>query len=168
MRILLLIPMTIVPLAGMAEDSGVPAWPSDGRSWGAPGMAPMPQPPAAVWPETATDPLGTAVPGFIPWAPQGSGGPGAAPWSGTSPDAANLSGTWRGSGGELVEIRRNWARVWGTDRQYCHCLFMVHGDRLIAYSPDTDVVRKYQFLSERDRFVLRDENGQTMLFERIR
>jgi hypothetical protein len=88
---------------------------------------------------------------------------------GVSPNPpVNLSGTWRGSGGELVDIQRNTARVWGAGDQYCLCIFMVHDDRLIAYSPDTDVVRKYQFYADRDRFLLRDEDGQTMWFQRVR
>ena len=60
------------------------------------------------------------------------------------------------------------ARIWGAGQEYCDCIFMIHGDRLIAYSPDSDVVRKYEFARDRDRFALRDEHGQTMVFQRVR
>ncbi len=107
--------------------------------------------------------------GFIPWG-QGNTSQANLPWGPamSNPAQPDLSGSWRGSGGEYVEIRRNNARIWGGDQQYCDCIFMIHGNRLIAYSPDTDVVRKYEFATSRDRFALRDERGETMVFMRAR
>lgn len=92
-------------------------------------------------------------------------GPAHRDFSGYEPD---LTGTWRGSGGEKVEIRRNRARVWGGPYQSCNCVFFLVGNRLIAYSPDTDVVRKFHFRGGRDRFWLIDEDGQLMSFWRVR
>lgn len=77
-----------------------------------------------------------------------------------------LEGDWRGSGGEWVEIRGHEARLWLNDQRSCHCLFFVYRDRLIAYSPETDVVRKFELHHERDAFSLRDQNGQVMHFRR--
>lgn len=149
--------------------------------WGMPGMTS--QSPTSAW-QGAASGMAAQMPtwansagqaaqslqGFIPWAQQGSGTPSPGPWSSDlmSSLEPNLTGTWRGSGGEHVEIRRNVARVWSSDQQYCDCIFMIHGNRLIAFSPDTDVVRKYEFASDRDRFALRDEQGQTMVFQRTR
>lgn len=91
--------------------------------------------------------------------------PGLGQCGGYQPD---LTGYWRGSGGETVEIRRNHARVWGGSYDYCDCVFFLVGDRLIAYSEDTDVVRKYKFWGDRDNFFLIDESGQLMSFQRVR
>ena len=82
--------------------------------------------------------------------------------------ANDLSGTWRGNGGERVEIRGEQARLWDLSGQMCTCYFMVFGDRLIAYSPETDVVRKFEFFRDRGLFALRDQYGQVMIFERAR
>jgi hypothetical protein len=35
----------------------------------------------------------------------------------------DLTGIWRGSGGETVDIRRNRARIWNQNRQSCDCVF---------------------------------------------
>jgi hypothetical protein len=79
----------------------------------------------------------------------------------------DLTGSWHGSGGETVEIRRNRARIWGGSHQFCDCVFFLVGDRLIAYSPYTDIVRKYWFQGERDHFMLTDEEGNLLTFWRV-
>ncbi|MEN8175477.1 MAG: hypothetical protein ABFS23_06920 [Pseudomonadota bacterium] len=80
----------------------------------------------------------------------------------------DLTGNWQGGGGEKVEIRGNRARIWGGPYESCDCLFFIVGDRLIAYSRDTDVVRKFQFKGGRDRFWLIDDQGNLMSFWRVR
>ena len=80
----------------------------------------------------------------------------------------DLSGGWRGSAGEQVEIRGNQARIWGNGQESCFCIFMIFGNRLIAYSPDTDVVKKFEYSGGHDHFLLRDDQGGVMSFERVR
>jgi hypothetical protein len=83
----------------------------------------------------------------------------------------DLTGSWRGSGGEKVAIQRNRARIWGGSGGYqsCTCVFFLVGQRLIAYSPDSDMVRKYWFKQlSGDRFTLVDEAGNRMTFWRVR
>jgi hypothetical protein len=83
----------------------------------------------------------------------------------------DLTGSWRGSGGETVEIQRNRARIWGGSgsHQSCSCVFFLVGQRIIAYSPDTDAVRKYWFNQTSARqFELVDENGNQLIFWRTR
>ena len=80
----------------------------------------------------------------------------------------DLTGSWRGSGGETVEIQRNRARIWGGGHQSCSCVFFLVGRRLIAYSPDSDRVRKYWYQGQRDRFRLIDEEGNLLSFWRVR
>ncbi len=80
----------------------------------------------------------------------------------------DLSGNWRGSAGERVEIRGNEARIWKDGQQSCYCIFMIHGNRMIAYSPDTDIVKKFEYSGGLDHFLLRDEHGGVMSFMRVR
>ena len=80
----------------------------------------------------------------------------------------DLTGEWQGSGGETVQIRGNHARIWGGGHQACDCVFFLVGQRLIAYSPETDRLRKYWFEGQRDRFRLIDEDGNRLSFWRIR
>ena len=81
----------------------------------------------------------------------------------------DLTGFWRGSGGESVEVRRNYARIWGGQDKPCNCIFFLVGQRLIAYSPDTDVVRKYWYKSGgNNQFMLVDESGNLMTYQRTR
>ena len=80
----------------------------------------------------------------------------------------DLSGNWRGSAGERVEIRGNEARIWKDGQQSCYCIFMIHGNRMIAYSPDTDVVKKFEYSGGLDQFLLRDDQGGIMSFVRVR
>jgi len=93
----------------------------------------------------------------------------------TCPDATvtdsyqpNLTGIWRGSGGETVEIERNRARIWGGQDKPCNCVFFLVGQRLIAYSPDTDTVRKYWYRGTGNQFMLIDESGNLLTFQRSR
>jgi hypothetical protein len=80
----------------------------------------------------------------------------------------DLTGIWRGSGGETVDIRRNRARIWNQNRQSCDCVFFFVGRRLIAYSPSSDTVRKYWFQGGQHEFRLLDEDGNLMTFQRAR
>jgi hypothetical protein len=81
----------------------------------------------------------------------------------------DLTGFWRGSGGESVEVQRNYARIWGGKDKPCNCVFFLVGQRLIAYSPDTDVVRKYWYQSGgSNQFTLTDESGNLMTYQRTR
>ncbi len=91
---------------------------------------------------------------------------GAATTGSHQPD---LTGFWRGSGGESVEVQRNYARIWGGTDKPCNCIFFLVGQRLIAYSPDTDVVRKYWYQSSgSNQFTLVDESGNLLTYQRSR
>ena len=88
---------------------------------------------------------------------------------GTDRHQPDLTGFWRGSGGESVEVQRNYARIWGGHDKPCNCIFFLVGQRLIAYSPDTDVVRKYWYKSGgSNQFTLVDESGNVMTYQRTR
>jgi hypothetical protein len=67
-----------------------------------------------------------------------------------------------------VVVQGNFARLYGADqRAHCECVFMIYGNRLISYSPQTDVTQTYVFEMRGDRFALQDEQGQIMVYERL-
>jgi hypothetical protein len=144
--------------------------------------APMTQSPWSSFPSTYGRPFGNQWPGESSF-PTPYSQPPYSPWqtpysgqSQTCPDTQfadshqpDLTGLWRGSGGESVEVQRNYARIWGGQDKPCNCIFFLVGQRLIAYSPDTDVVRKYWYQSGgNNQFTLIDESGNVMTYQRTR
>lgn len=153
---------------------GVSPWSGLGNPFGQPGLPAM----SPAYP-------GMSPPGGSPWSGIGSpfGQPGFPAISPMYPGAPqgfagsadsyqpDLTGNWRGSGGERVQIQRNRARIWGGSGSYqsCTCVFFLVGQRLIAFSPESDTVRKYWFKQvSRDRFALVDDAGNLMTFWRVR
>lgn len=143
--------------------------------------APATLSPWSSWPSNYGNQFGnqwTGQPGFTEPYHQQPYGARQAPYSGqllSFPDTPgdslqpDLTGLWRGSGGESVEVQRNYARIWGGKDKPCNCVFFLVGQRLIAYSPDTDIVRKYWFQSGgSNRFKLIDESGNLMTYQRTR
>ena len=57
---------------------------------------------------------------------------------------------------------------WRDAQQFCDFVFLIYGDRLIAYSPTSDIVRKYEFTGGNGWFALRDAAGQVMSFRKAR
>jgi len=144
--------------------------------------APMTLSPWSTFPSTHGSQFGNQWPGqsasTTPYHQQSSSAQ-QTPYSGqllTCPDGQgsdshqpDLTGFWRGSGGESVEVQRNYARIWGGHDKPCNCIFFLVGERLIAYSPDTDVVRKYWYKSGgSNQFTLVDESGNVMTYQRAR
>ncbi|MGD1984356.1 MAG: hypothetical protein PVF93_10670 [Chromatiaceae bacterium] len=77
----------------------------------------------------------------------------------------DLTGFWRGSGGESVEVKRNYACIWGGEKP-CNCIFFLIGQRMIADSPDTGAVRKYWFQrGGRNEFTLIDASWNLMTYQ---
>lgn len=101
----------------------------------------------------------------MPYGGSSTTGPENRSTEGEQPD---LTGVWRGNGGETVEIQHNHARIWSGNKRPCSCVFFLVGQRLIAYSPDTDMVRKYWFLNGSHQFSLIDEAGNLMSFQQTR
>jgi len=172
--LILLSCLTAAPLQAQDGMSGVSPWSTFGN--------PMTLSPWSTSPSTYGSPFDNQWPGqsgFTTPYHQQPYGARQTPYSGqslTCPDAQgadshqpDLTGSWRGSGGESVEVQRNYARIWGGDDKPCNCIFFLVGQRLIAYSPDTDVVRKYWYKSGgSNQFTLVDESGNVMTYQRTR
>ena len=166
-RSLLTIMLTVVFVRPLSAD-GLAPYASPWQT--ASGLGHAPQLPWAIAPSVDGMPGAGAVARYWPhWGNAWQAPPSSAFGRRSDDDAQpDLTGHWQGSGGETVEIRGNHARIWGHGRQSCECRFFLVGRRLIAYSPDTDVVRKYWFQGDRGRFTLVDEANNLLTFWRTR
>jgi hypothetical protein len=130
------------------------------------GLPALPQPSPSFGSSGATSRHGDWA---APWSDPFQSPPASRPGGqGRAADTPDLSGVWRGSAGETVDIRGNRARIWGSEALACDCAFLLVGHRLIAYSPRTDTVRKYWFQGGPDQFRLLDEDGNLLSFQRVR
>jgi hypothetical protein len=155
-------PQALSPWSSYSAPMTQSPWSSSPSSYGSPF--------GNQWPGQAAFPTPSSQPPYSRWPTPYSGQPGACP--DTQPvdsHQPDLTGHWRGSGGESVEVQRNYARIWGGQDKPCNCIFFLVGQRLIAYSPDTDVVRKYWYQSGgNNQFTLIDESGNVMTYQRTR
>ena len=169
-------PPGMSPWSGFGGPLGQAGLPSMSSPY--PGMSPPVASPWSGFPSASpvypAVPQGLAGPylggpyGAYPSRGPAAGSPGLGAADSYQPD---LTGKWRGSGGERVVIQGNRARIWGEGggQQSCSCVFFLVGQRLIAYSPDSDRVRKYWFKKvSGDRFALLDDAGNPMVFWRVR
>jgi len=141
-----------------------------GSSWSDPwGSAPWSSIPWTAMP-------GASMPGMsAPWASMPWGAPGmppayapragsAAPHGPSSP----LEGRWQGTSGELLEFRGDRFRLGASEKGQVSGTFLIHGGRLVAYVPEADVTRMYQFERKGDYLALQDESGEVLLFRLAR
>ena len=80
----------------------------------------------------------------------------------------NLNGIWQGHDGNILVIDGNRFRIHASEDQYLFGIFMTYGNRFIAYSPQSDITRQYQFEINGELLALQDEHGQIMVFQRLK
>lgn len=105
-----------------------------------------------------------------PWSqamPQAPSRGGGQP-SGDRPQAPSvLEGVWQGAAGDVLTVHGHRFRIEAGQPQVGYGTFMLHGNRLIAYLPQTDSTRLYEYEVRGDYLALRDESGQMLLFRRL-
>jgi hypothetical protein len=86
----------------------------------------------------------------------------------TFPSAAsNLDGIWRGRGGEIVLVMYGHFRIYADSDHYRDGLFQIDGNWLTLYDPQSGSQRSYEYALNEGRMVLRDENGQLLLYRQL-
>ena len=118
---------------------------------------------------------GASMPWGAPGMPGGAGVPGMppayAPWA-RSPASRGattpVEGRWQGTSGELLEFRGDRFRLGASEKGQVSGTFLIHGGRLVAYVPEADVTRMYQFERKGDYLALQDESGEVLLFRLAR
>ena len=132
---------------GVSEGGGAAPWTS------------MPGVPGGGWPMPGAAPPGGGWPG--------AGGPRpAGPWAQPQRAVTPIEGRWEGVNGERLEFGGDRFRLAAADGAAIAGSFLVHGDRLVAYVPDGDVTRMYQYERRGEYLALKDESGQVLLFRR--
>lgn len=88
-------------------------------------------------------------------------------WRPPQAAAPDLSGVWRGSQGDILIIRGDHFRIHNEQGLYGDGTYRIFGSRFLAQVPVFGVTRQYELALLGDRFVLRDEAGQLLVFERL-
>lgn len=147
--------------------------------WGSPGGWTAPPSPYA--PPWASDPGGWY--GFSPQSPWprtgysfvvprqnmiGSSNIAAAAATRPGEPWPHLNGIWRGASGDTLVIHGNRFRIHNAAGLYSDGIFQIVGSQFHAYTPASGVVRHYGLNQLGDRLALRDDEGQILLFERLK
>jgi hypothetical protein len=109
---------------------------------------------------------GAGYPGMMPWPGTGTGTGGGYPSYGFG-TANPLEGVWQGNSGEVLLIRDGQFRLYASRDNYNDGRLTVRGDRLALGDPNTGVTREYEYAAHEDRLVLRDSNGNLLLYRRV-
>jgi hypothetical protein len=131
----------------------------------------------SAWPDPwGSAPWMGAPPTGMPWGgaggrspggwPSGPGAGGAPGGSSGSQRTTSLEGRWQGTGGDALEFRGDRFRLTARGRGGLSGSFLVHGDRLVAYLPETNTTRIFRFELRGSYLALADESGQVLLFQR--
>ena len=160
-------PWTAMPGASMPWGS-MPGTSMPGASmpWGSMPGAPMPwgSMPGTSMPWTGVPGMpGAAGMGAGPWAYAPGGGP-----PGSRGATTPVEGRWQGTSGDLLEFRGDRFRLGAPDKGQVTGTFLIHGSRLVAYVPEADATRQYQFERKGDYLALQDESGEVLLFRLAR
>ncbi|MEJ1470023.1 MAG: hypothetical protein RPU59_02985 [Candidatus Sedimenticola sp. (ex Thyasira tokunagai)] len=105
-------------------------------------------------------PMTTGMPGTM-------GMPGGYPSYQTAPSV--LDGGWQGQQGTVLVINRNRFRLYLDRDTFREGELILHDqNRLLMRDPKTGIENPFEYVESEGRLVLRSEDGQIMLFRRIR
>ena len=82
------------------------------------------------------------------------------------PRGTPLDGAWQGNSGEILLVRDGQFRLYATRDTYKDGRIAVQGNRLVLADPRSGISREYEYAAHEDRLVLRDDNGNLLLYRR--
>lgn len=88
-----------------------------------------------------------------------------APWAQWRP--TTLDGVWEGRDGGLFIVQNYRFRLYKPGYGHIDGMIQQRGDRLALYNPATRTARPYEVAQFRGRLVLRDADGQLLLYRRL-
>jgi hypothetical protein len=100
---------------------------------------------------------------------------GQAPQSGpmTTPQSvypsgqSSLDGIWQGRDGEIVLVMYGHFRIYADSENYRDGLYQMNENWLTLYDPQTGSRKDYEYALSDGRMVLRDDNGQLLLYRQL-
>jgi hypothetical protein len=78
-----------------------------------------------------------------------------------------IDGVWQGNSGEIFLVHNGQFRLYAGRDNYNDGRLAVRGNRLILANPSTGISRAYEYATEDGRLVLRDDNGNLLLYRRV-
>lgn len=84
-----------------------------------------------------------------------------------APQQSPLDGIWQGQGGELVLVMYGHFRIYANADAYRDGRYEVRDQRIIMQDPQTGATRAFEFALSEGRLVLRDKDGQLLLFRQL-
>ena len=79
-----------------------------------------------------------------------------------------LDGVWQGRAGEILMIREGRFRIHVTRDRYRQGRLRFRGKALYMHDPRTSTTKQYEYATHKGRLVLRDAEGQLLLYRRLR
>ena len=80
---------------------------------------------------------------------------------------SSLDGIWQGQSGELVLVMYGHFRIYANADNYRDGRYEVLDDHIIMHDPQTGAKRAYEFALSEGRLVLRDREGDLLLFRQL-
>ena len=79
-----------------------------------------------------------------------------------------LDGIWQGRTGDILMVRDGHFRIYVSRDRYRQGKLRFKGDTLYMHDPRTNTTKKYEYATQKGRLVLRDAEGQLLLYRRLR
>lgn len=86
---------------------------------------------------------------------------------GQAPGRSPLDGIWRGQRGEIVLVMYGMFRIYANADTYRDGRYEVQGNKLVMIDPSRGTRRSYDFALDQGRLVLRDRDGNLLLFRQL-
>ena len=78
-----------------------------------------------------------------------------------------LEGTWMGRNGDYLVVHGVEFHLFASPEHVIGGLFRIEGDSLALMNTETGITRLYEYAMQEGRLVLRDRDGQILLYKRI-
>ncbi len=87
--------------------------------------------------------------------------------TGYIPAVSPLEGTWQGLNGEILILRGNRFLIRSPSGQTVHGIFMIYGNRMIAYCVESDNVCRFALGMRNNMLAFQSESGAILSFKRL-
>jgi hypothetical protein len=78
-----------------------------------------------------------------------------------------VNGVWQGNSGEILLVRGQSFRLYVGRDNYSDGRLALLGNRLVLANPSTGISREYEYAAHEGRLVLRDSDGNLLLYRRV-
>ncbi len=85
----------------------------------------------------------------------------------TQQTGSAIDGVWQGSSGEVFVVRNGYCRIYASREAYDDCRIAVQGQMVTLVSPTSRQRRQYEYAVSDGRMVLRDSDGNLLLYRRL-